>query len=62
MPVFNILSEEIDDAVPTRSKRKPSPVRDAKPAYPVRPNDGMTRSEDPKIKAEIARRMAAQKR
>lgn len=58
MPFFNILAEKIDDAVPSRRKPKPAP----KPATQPAAKPGVpTRSQDPAIKAEIDRRMAAQK-
>ena len=58
---FHILSDKIDAAVPSRAKPPaPKPVTNAYNAPPAKPGMATTRSKDPKVQAEIARRMAAQ--
>lgn len=60
MPFFNVLADAIDSAVPSRRKPKPAPKPTTQPAVAAKPGVP-TRSQDPAIKAEIDRRMAAQK-
>lgn len=57
MPFFNILSEGIDRAVPSRAK-KPKPKADQ--PMPATPRV-QGRSQDPTVKAEVDKRIAAQR-
>lgn len=62
MSVLGALSDRIDSKVPSRAKKPVQRADQPVNSYALKPGVAPERSKDPKIQAEIAKRMAAQRR